>query len=231
MKLTSRNMATKTKTKEEVRQEQVETSVSKFEQFYEKYKNVIWIVLGAIVVIWLAILGYQKYIYQPKCAEAQEQAFPAETSFQNGEYELALNGDGNVLGFTEIIDTYGTKAGKAVYLYAGICELQLGDFESAVSYLKKYNGKEPILAARAKACLGDAYVGLEDYKAAVSAYKKAVAEADNIYAAAYLVKEGLALEQLGNKAEALECYKIVKDKYPQSIEAYDIDRHIAAVEE
>ena len=38
MKLTTKNMATKTKTKEEVRQEQVETSVSKFEQFYEKYK-------------------------------------------------------------------------------------------------------------------------------------------------------------------------------------------------
>ena len=145
-------MATKSKTKEEVRQEQVETSVSKFEQFYEKYKNIIWAVLGAIVVIWLAILGYQKYIYQPKCAEAQEQAFPAEASFAQGEYELALNGDGNVLGFTEIIDSYGSKAGKAVYLYAGICELQLGDFESAISYLKKYNGKEPIMTARALAC-------------------------------------------------------------------------------
>ena len=224
-------MAIKTKTKEEVRQEQVETSVSKFEQFYEKYRNIIWGVLGAIVVIWLAILGYQKYIYQPKCAEAQEQAFPAEAAFQRGEYELALNGDGNVLGFTEIIDSYGTKAGKAVYLYAGICELQLGDFESALAYLKKYNGKEPILAARALACEGDAYVGLENYKAAVSAYKKAVAVADNTYTAAYLVKEGLALEQLGDKASALECYKIVKDKYPQSIEAYDIDRYIAAVEE
>ena len=34
-------MATKSKTKEEVRQEQVETSVSKFEQFYEKYKNIV----------------------------------------------------------------------------------------------------------------------------------------------------------------------------------------------
>ena len=231
MKLTTRNMATKTKTKEEVRQEQVETSVSKFEQFYEKYKNIIWIVLGAIVVIWLAILGYQKYIYQPKCGDAQEQAFPAEANFAQGEYELALNGDGNVLGFTEIIDTYGSKAGKAVYLYAGICELQLGDYESAISYLKKYNGKEPILAARALACLGDAYVGLENYKAAVAAYKKAVAKADNTFAAAYLLKEGLALEQLGNKAAALECYKTIKDKYPQSIEGYEIDRYIAAVEE
>ena len=224
-------MATKSKNKEEVRQEQVETGVSKFEQFYENYKKIIWGVLIGIIVVWLAILGYQKYIYQPKCAEAQEQTFPAEASFQQGEYDLALNGDGNVLGFAEIIDSYGTKAGKAVYLYAGICELQLGNYESAVSYLKKYNGKEVILKARALACEGDAYVGLEDYKAAVAAYKKAVAVADNTYAAAYLVKEGLALEQLGDKAAALACYKSVKENYPQSIEAYDIDRYIAAVEE
>ena len=224
-------MATKSKSKEEVRQEQVENSVSKFEQFYENYKKTIWGALTAVVVVWLASLGYQRFIYQPKCAEAQEQAFPAEANFQKGEYEIALNGDGNVLGFAEIIDTYGSKAGKAVYMYAGICELQLGNFESAISYLKKYNGKEPILAARALACEGDAYVGLEDYKNAVSAFKKAVAKADNAFAASYLVKEGLALEQLGDKAAALECYKTIKDKYPQSIEAFDIDRYIAAVEE
>lgn len=224
-------MATKSKTKEEVRQEQVETSVSKFEQFYEKYNKVIWGVIIAIVVVWLAALAYHRYIYQPKCAEAQEQAFPAEANFRNGEYELALNGDGNVLGFTEIIDSYGTKAGKAVYMYAGVCELRLGNFENAVSYLKKYNGKEPILAARALACLGDAYVGLENYKDAVAAFKKAVAKADNVYAAGYLVKEGLALEKLGDKAAALKCYTTVKNDYPQSMEAYDIDRYIAAVEE
>jgi len=224
-------MATKSKSNEEVRQEQVETSVSKFEQFYESYKKTIWFSLTAVVVVWLAILGYQKFIYQPKCAEAQEQAFPAEANFQKGEYELALNGDGNVLGFAEIIDNYGTKAGKAVYMYAGVCELQLGNFKNAISYLKKYNGKEPILAARAQACIGDAYVGLEDYKNAVSAFKKAVVKADNPFAASYLVKEGLALEQLGDKAAALECYKTVKDKYPQSVEAFDIDRYIAAVEE
>ena len=87
------------------------------------------------------------------------------------------------------------------------------------------------MAARALACKGDAYVGLEDYKSAVAAYKKAVAKADNTFAAAYLLKEGLALEQLGNKAAALDCYNTIKDKYPQSIEAYEIDRYITAVEE
>ena len=35
----------------------------------------------------------------------------------------------------------------------------------------------------------------------------------------------------GKNAEALACYKTILDKYPQSIEAYDIDRYIAEVSE
>jgi len=224
-------MATKQKNKEEVRAENVEQGLSKTEQFYEKHKGLIWGILGAILLIWLLTLAYNKFIYQPKCAEAQEQAFPAENLFQQGDYEAALNGNGNFLGFAQIIEDYGSKAGKAMYLYAGVCELQLGNYESALEYLKKYKGKEPILAARAKACEGDAYVGMGDYESALAAYKKAAAVSENNFAAAYLVKEGLVYEKLGDKAAALECYKSVKDLYPQSIEAYDIDKYIAALGE
>ena len=223
-------MATKNKTKEEVRQEQVETQVSKFEQFYEKNKTILWGVLGAIVVIWLAILGYQKYIYQPKCEDAMEQAFPAEASFMQGEYDLALNGDGNVLGFAEIIDSYGTKAGKAMYLYAGICELQLGDFESAISYLKKYNGKDPILLSRAQACIGDAYVELEDYGKAIGYFEKAAKTVDNAFAAAYLLKAGIAAEANGEPQKALGFYQTIKNEWNNAPEAMEIDKYITRIE-
>ena len=55
--------------------------------------------------------------------------------------------------------------------------------------------------------------------------------ADNVFAAAYLVKAGLAYEALGDKAAALDCYNRVKNDYPQSIEAYDINSYIARVAE
>ena len=217
--------------KEAQRKENLEQTVSATEQFYNENKKTIWGVVAAVLVIGLCILAYNKFVYQPKCVEAMQQAYPAEMSFQAGEYELALNGDGNNLGFADIIADYGTKAGKAVYLYAGICELQLGNNEEALSYLKKYNGKEPILAARAKACEGDAYVALGEYEAAVRSYKAAVNAADNVFAAGYLLKEGFALEALDRKADALACYKAIEDKYPQSLEAYDIAKYIARVAE
>ena len=219
------------KEKEAQRQENIEQTVSATEQFYNENKKAIWGIVAAVLVIGLGILAYNKFIYQPKCVEAMQQCYPAEMSFQNGEYDLALNGDGNNLGFADSIADYGSKAGKAVYLYAGICALQLGNNEEALSYLKKYKGKEPILAARAKACEGDAYVALGDYNAAVRAYKAAVDCADNMFAAGYLLKEGSALEALGQKAEALACYKTVENDYPQSIEAYDIAKYIARVSE
>ena len=219
------------KDKEAQRQENIEQTVSAAEQFYNENKKTIWIVVGAVLVIGLGILAYNKFIYQPKCIEAMQQTYPAEMNFQNGEYALALSGDGNNLGFEDIIAEYGTKSGKAVYLYAGICELQLGNYDEALSYLKKYKGKEPILAARAKACEGDAYVALGDYAAAVRSYKAAVDRADNVFAASYLIKEGTALEALGQDADALACYNAVKTDYPQSIEAYDIDKYIARVSE
>ncbi|MBR5076472.1 MAG: tetratricopeptide repeat protein [Bacteroidales bacterium] len=219
------------KDKEAVRQENIEQTVSATEQFYNEHKKLIWGIVAAVLVIGLGILAYQKFIYQPKCAEAMEQSYPAEMNFQAEEYDLALSGDGNNLGFADIIDEYGSKAGKAVYLYAGICELRLGNYEEALSYLKKYKVKEPILSARARACEGDAYVGLGDYAAAVRSYKAAVAVADNVFAAGYLLKEGSAYEALGQNAEALACYKTIEQDYPQSLEAYDIAKHIARVSE
>ncbi len=215
---------------EEIRQERVIEQVSKTEEFFSKYGNFIWGCLAAILVIGLGILAYAKFYLQPRKAEAMEQTYPAEASFRNAEYDLALNGDGNVLGFSQIINDYGTKAGKAVYLYAGICELNLGNYDSAISYLKKYKGKDEILAARALACIGDAYSGLEDYKSALLWYEKAAGKIDNMYAATYLLKAGVVCEELGDNAKALQLYKTIKDKYPQSKEGYDIDKYITRLE-
>ena len=216
--------------KEAIRQEALEETVSKTDQFYNEHKKTIWTVATILLIIALAIFAYVKLIYQPKCVEAAQQAFPAEQSFSNGEYELALKGDGNVLGLADVIDQYGGKAGKAVFMEAGISALQLGEYEQALEYLKKYNGKEPITAARAIACQGDAYAGLEKYPEAADAYMKAAAKADNTFAAGYLLKAGILYELEGNKAKALDCYKTIKDKYPQSIEGYDIDKYITRAE-
>ena len=86
------------------------------------------------------------------------------------------------------------------------------------------------MKARALACTGDAYVGLGDYAQAATYFEKAAGHADNMYAAKYLLKAGVTYEEIGNTAKALECYKAIKDNYPQSPEGYDIDKYISRIE-
>lgn len=210
--------------------EAVAEAVSKTELFFKNYGKLIVIILIAAVVVAAGIFCWYKFAYQPKVAEAQGQMVYAEQSFRNSDFETALNGDGNALGFAQIIDEYGAKAGKSVYFYAGVCELQLGNYESAVKYLESYKGKDAILAARAKACTGDAYTGLENYSKALSCFESAAAEADDMFAASYLLKAGIVAEKLGQDAKALSFYKKIKEEYPQSMEGYDIDKYIGRIE-
>ena len=215
---------------EALQKEKLDSTVSSIERYYQENKKTFYGCVIAVLVIILGILAYNQWILKPKQVEAMQQLFPAEAAFQAGSYETALNGDGNILGFKDIISQYGKKGGKAVYLYAGICELQLGNYQEAIDMLKKYNGKDKILSARALACIGDAYVGLEDYNTAVSYFENAAKESDNMFSANYLLKAGITYEELGNETKALACYKEINDKYPQSVEGYDIDKYISRIE-
>ena len=210
--------------------EAVVEAVSKTEKFFNENGKLLGGILAAVIVVAAGVFCWYKFAYQPSVEEAQGQMAIAEDNFRTADYELALNGDGNVLGFAQIIDEYGAKAGKAVYFYAGVCELQLGNWDLAIKYLQSYNGKDAILKARATACIGDAYVGLENYKKALGYYEQAAKTIDNVFAAAYLLKAGIVAEKLGENAKALSFYELIKDQYPQSMEAYDIEKYIGRVE-
>ena len=213
----------------EIKNENVEAvveAVSKTEKFFNENGKVLGGIVAGIAVVAAIVFCWYKFAYQPAVEEAQGQMAVAEENFRAADYELALNGDGNVLGFAQIIDEYGAKAGKAVYFYAGVCELQLGNYELAIDNLKAYKGKDAILKARALACIGDAYVGLENYAEALGYFEKAAAVVNNMYAAGYLLKAGVVAEKLGENAKALGFYETIKDMYPQSMEAYEIDKYI-----
>ena len=223
-------MAKITKNEEEVRQQNVADAVSKTDQFFKENGKLIYGCVIAVLVIALAILAYNRFVLQPKIAQATEQMVPAEQWFEAGEYELALTGDDNNPGFEEIISKYGSKAGEAVYMYAGIAKLQTGAYEEAISYLKKYAGKDPIMLARAQACIGDAYVELQDYTAAIDWFSKAAKTTDNALAAAYLLKAGIAAEANGNAQQALSFYKEIKDQWANAPESLEIDKYITRIE-
>jgi len=215
---------------QEARQQNIAEAVSKTELFFKKYGKIIYGCVAAVLIIALLAIAYNRFILQPKKTEAVNQLAQAERWFDAGEYELALNGDDNSLGLVDIVSQYGAKAGEAVYLYAGVASLRTGAYEEAISYLKKYNVDDNILQARAQACIGDAYVELEDYATALNWFEKAAKTSDNLFSAAYLLKAGTAAEALGQMDKALACYKEIKDKWGNAPEAMEIDKYITRIE-
>ena len=220
-------MATKKVNNQTETNQAVGEAVSGVELFLNKHGNLLSTILLVLLIIACALVALNRWVLKPAQEEARAAWTGADRYFQMGQYEQALNGDGNALGLADVIEQYGKKAGAGAFFEAGVCQLQLKNYTEAINYLKKYNGKDALLKARALACIGDAYVGLEDNAQALASYKAAIAAADNALTAGYLLKAGIAAEDLGRKEEALGFYNQIKVKYPNTIEAMDIDKYIA----
>ena len=208
----------------------VEQALSNAEVFLTKHKNTLLYVLLGIIGIAVVVFAYNKLYLESLRQEAQAQMFTAEQYFREDSFDLALNGDGNAWGFKQIMDEYGSKAGKVVYFYTGVCLLQTEQYSEAIEVLKKYNVKDEITTARALACIGDAYVELDNLPEAVTYFLKAANYRNNSYAAKYLMKAGLVYEEMGDTAGALKTYQRVKDDYSQTTEGREIDKYIARLE-
>jgi tetratricopeptide (TPR) repeat protein len=211
--------------------QEVEETLTRTEQFLENHLNLVLYVIGGIIVVVLGILGVSKYYMGPRNAEAQEEMYAAQNYFSKDSFNLALNGDGVSLGFLDIIDNYGsTDAGNLAEYYTGISYLHLGDYEAAIDHLKNFSTDDMLVAPIAESAKGDAYVELGEYDKAISAYNKALKISDNEFTSpAVMNKLALVYEKQGNTDNALELYKEIKEKYPQSSIAADVEKSIARV--
>ena len=82
----------------------------------------------------------------------------------------------------------------------------------------------------ARQLLGDAYVELGEYGKAAKAFEAAAESGNEIIAPMSLKKAGLVYLKEEDKAKALKAFKAIKENYPTSSEAQDIDKYIAIAE-
>ena len=206
--------------------------ITKTEQYIEKNKKTLITVAGVILVVALAIWAYIALVAQPRQVRAAEDMFAAEQWFNEGDFEKALNGNDEYMGFSEVIDEYGcTKSGNLAKYYAGICQLNLGNYDEAINYLKSYKGKDIFTKSEAQMLLGDAYAEKENPAEAVKYYEKAAKATDNfIVAPAALWKAGMMYLQLDKKEAAVKAFQQIKDNYPESPEWGEVDKYLAYAE-
>ncbi|MBQ9214808.1 MAG: tetratricopeptide repeat protein [Bacteroidales bacterium] len=210
----------------------VESSLGRTEMFIEDNKDKFLIGLGIIVLVIFGIYAYNKFIKAPKENNAASQMFMAEQYLEKDSFNLALNGDSNYPGFLEIIREFsGTKAANNAKYYAGVCYMNLQDFDNAIKQLEGFTSSDPMLEPVSIGLLGDAYLekGLTDK--AESNYKKAIskAEKNNFIAPIYLQKLGVLYEESQKFEDALKIYERIKSEYPSSNEGRNADKYIQAM--
>ena len=206
----------------------VEETLSKTEQFLEQHYKPLLIGLAAVVVLvglfWLAKLYLTK-----RNDEAQSQMYQAQKYLELDSINLALNGDGNYLGFLDIAKEYKfTKAANLARYGAGICNLHLGNFQEAIDFLDKYSKKDKVIGSIAIGATGDAYVELGNTDKGLAKYLEAAEFAGNSFnTPLFLMKAAELYEMNGKYAEALKLYEQIKEEYPTSTEGSSIDKYIA----
>ena len=225
-------MAKKKVTKEDQNLENVQEALNTTSAWIEKNQNKLTWAVTIIVALVVGALALNTYVIKPKAVEASNENAKAVTYFMQGNWEKALNGDdAECIGFQAIADEYKCyQSGKLAALYAGVCYYQLGQYEDAAAYLKKFSADDLTIEPAALQLLGDAYVQMEDYAKAVKAFESAAKSGNQLIAPMSLKKAGFVYLELGNKAAAKKAFETIKADYPASTEAQDIDKYIAVAE-
>ncbi len=210
----------------------LESALTKTEQFIEENHKPITYIIGAIVLVVVVYLAFTRFYMHSREKEALSQMFMAENYFERDSFNLAINGDGNYLGFLDIIDDYGmTKSANLAKYYTGISYLHLGQYEDALAYLKKFKTKDLLLAPIAEGSKGDISLEMGNTDEALKHYRKAYKLNDNdLTTPVYMMKAANLLESAEKYEEALALYKEIKEKYPNTVEGQSIDKYIARVE-
>lgn len=202
--------------------------LSKTEDFLERNRKMVLVIGGIVVALIAAYILFRTYINN-RNQTAQENMFQAVYYFESDSLNAALMGDGNNYGFLEIIDEYPlTEAANLSHFYAGVSYLNLGQFEEAITHLKKFRSKDYVLQARAYAAVGDAYMEQEQYGEAADYYDRAANYKPNQYfTPQYLMKGALAYELNNNLESAIANYEKVVNEYRESGSFQEARKHLA----
>ena len=201
------------------------------EFWIEQNPKIIISIVGAIVLIVGGYFGF-RYYQGTQNELAQKEMFQAVRYFEADSLNLALKGDGNNLGFEQIIEDYGiTAAGNLANYYAGTINLKQGKYSLALFYLEDFKASDILVQARAYSLTGDAHMELKDFESAAKFYSKAADYKPNkFYTPAYLMKLALAYEKANQNDKAISTYERIISEYWESSEYQNAKKFKASLE-
>ena len=218
----------------------LDEGASKTEEWVVKNQKYILGVIGAIAIVVLGYLAFNKLVAEPKGKDAMNEMYTAKKYFDDAVsgissdslYTMALNGGEGKYGMLDIINEYGgTPAANLANYYAGMSYLNLKDYQNAVTYLSDFSSDDKMLGPISKGGIGDAFVQLDQKEDALDYYEKALtANINDFTTPLYLMKAARVAIDLGQNDKALGYLKRIKSEFSLSTEATQVDVLIGKVE-
>ncbi len=228
-----------------VKQEDVDV-VQRARGFWADYNKPVMYIASAVIIILGGWLVYNYMFKAPKEEKANDVIFVTQkyfSDFSNAPSDSTkallaakvLNGDGVNPGALKIINKYsGTDAANLCEYYAGSSYLHLKQYDKAIKFLKDFDAHGATqIKSRALGMMGDASAELKRNDDALDYYKKAadVDDKDEYTSSEFLFRAALFAQVTGKTKEAVDLFKKIKDEYPLSEKAADVDRYLAKLGE
>jgi TolA-binding protein len=232
-------MAEKVKTVITTGDAEIDVVLDRARNFWDRFSKPVIYVCSAIIIIAGGWFIYKTYVAEPREEKASDLIFPAENifdkmaeeGFNKDSINLVLNGGDGITGVLKIASNYGgSPSGNRAKFIAGACYLRIQDYNNAIKYLKDFSStKATQVQTTAYSLLGDAYSELKNTDEASGYYKKAaeVNPKDEFMTSEALYKEGLYAESLGKTDDAIAIYEKIRDEYPKSTRAAEMDKYLA----
>jgi tetratricopeptide (TPR) repeat protein len=199
------------------------------ESFIDQYRKPLIFGGVGVVVIILAIIGYQKMVSEPRELESQDAYWNAFYDFQNNDTTGAvISGTDSYLGMEDVANDYaGTSGGNIASYILAVKAMENSDFEGALTYLDDCDFEDVMVGSLVIGLKGDCNVEMGDYDAAAELFVQAAEREENEFTSPmFLKKAGLTYEELGQNDKAVEMYQKIKAEWPLSREGVEIDKYL-----
>lgn len=200
---------------------------------YEKNKKRINTIVTAVLVVVVGYFAYTNLYKEPRETKAATAVAFAQRYFEADSFDKVLNGDGQHMGVLKIMKKFsGTSTANLCNYYAGVSYMNKGDFKNAIKYLEDFDGNGSLISYAASGILGDAYMETNNTNKAIDAYEKAVSNADdNVITPMYMQRLAMVYEMTNKTEDAKKYYRKIKEEYPMSEQAREIEKYLGRLGE
>jgi tetratricopeptide (TPR) repeat protein len=219
-------------TRREIKQDKL---VSTYFKAYDKVYNArktIFVTFGVLAMVFIGYLLYTNNI-KSENRQATTELGKVYSYYDSGDYELAIHGipEQNINGLRDIAQNFEkTNAGQLAAFYAANAYYHTGDYDNAYRFFDMYRGKDPLLQASVLAGKASIYEIRGEFLRAAELFEQAATRfGETAITPENLKHAGLNYIEAGEKQKAMHVLEKIKNEYPESAVARDIDRFIAQI--